>query len=338
METQKIKTAVVVLNWNGKAWLEKFLPTLVKHSQVATVFVADNASTDGSVSFVKDNFPTVKVIVNTKNGGYAKGYNDALKQIDTEYFVLINSDIEVTDGWLSPIISLMDSDKQIASCQPKILDYNSKTKFEYAGASGGFIDNLGYPFCRGRIFDFLEEDKGQYNDTIEVFWATGACLFVRAEHYNEVDGLDEDFFAHQEEIDLCWRLKNKGFKVMVEPKSVVYHVGGGTLNAGSPFKTYLNFRNNLFMLFKNLPTSSLFTIIPMRLVLDGVAALTFLNKEKGLEHVLAIAKAHISFYFAIPNLIAKHQKINQKNSLVGKMNWSILVKNKINGIKQFSEL
>jgi GT2 family glycosyltransferase len=338
METQKIKIAVVVLNWNGKAWLKKFLPTLEEYSQEATVFVADNASTDDSVDYVKINFPTVKIIINASNGGYAKGYNDVLKQIDSEYFVLINSDIEVTAGWLSPIIALMDNDKQIAACQPKILDYNNKNKFEYAGASGGFIDNLGYPFCRGRIFDFLEEDKGQYNDTIEVFWATGACLFVRAKHYNEVDGLDEDFFAHQEEIDLCWRLKNKGFKVMVEPKLVVYHVGGGTLNAGSPFKTYLNFRNNLFMLFKNLPTSSLFTTIPMRLVLDGVAALTFLNKEKGLEHVLAITKAHFSFYFAIPNLIAKRQKISQKNSLVGKMNWSILVKNKMNGIKQFSDL
>ena len=338
METQKIKTAVVVLNWNGKEWLEKFLPNLVNHSQVATVFVADNASTDDSVDYVKINFPTVKIIVNAINGGYAKGYNDVLKQIDAEYFVLINSDIEVTAGWLSPIISLMDSDKQIASCQPKILNYNSKTKFEYAGASGGFIDNLGYPFCRGRIFDDLEQDKGQYNDAVEVFWATGACLFVRSTHFWELGGLDEDFFAHQEEIDLCWRLKNKGYKIMVQPKSVVYHVGGGTLNAGSPFKTHLNFRNNLFMLFKNLPISYLFTTIPMRLVLDGVAALTFLNKEKGLEHVLAIAKAHFSFYFAIPNLIAKRQKIIQKNSLVGKMNWSILVKNKMNGIKQFSEL
>ncbi len=338
METQKIKTAVIILNWNGKAWLEKFLPTLQEYSQEATIFVADNASTDDSVDYVKINFPTVKIIINASNGGYAKGYNDVLKHIDSEYFVLINSDIEVTAGWLSPIIALMDNDKQIAACQPKILDYNNKNNFEYAGASGGFIDNLGYPFCRGRIFDSVEEDKGQYNDAIEVFWATGACLFVRAVHYNEVGGLDEDFFAHQEEIDMCWRLKNKRYKIMVEPKSVVYHVGGGTLNAGSPFKTHLNFRNNLFMLFKNLPTSSLFTIIPMRLVLDGVAALTFLNKEKGLEHVLAIAKAHFSFYFAIPNLIAKHQKINQKNSLVGKKNWSILVKNKMNGIKQFSEL
>jgi GT2 family glycosyltransferase len=338
METQKIKTAVVVLNWNGKAWLEKFLANLVKHSQEATVFVADNASTDDSVDFVKSNFPSVKIIINASNGGYAKGYNDALKQIDAEYFVLINSDIEVTEDWLSPIIDLMDSDKKIAACQPKLLDYKKRNTFEYAGASGGFIDNLGYPFCRGRIFDDLEEDKGQYNDAIEVFWATGACLFVRAAHFNAIGGLDEDFFAHQEEIDLCWRLKNKGYKIMVQPKSVVYHVGGGTLNAGSPFKTHLNFRNNLFMLFKNLPTSSLFITIPARLVLDGVAAFTFLSKEKGLQHVMAIAKAHFIFYFEIPKLMAKRQKISQKNNLLGRMNWSILVKNKLKGIKRFTEL
>jgi len=338
METQKIKTAVVVLNWNGKVWLEKFLSTLVNHSQEATVFVADNASTDDSVYYVKSNFPTVKIIVNANNGGYAKGYNDALKQIDAEYFVLINSDIEVTADWLSPIINLMDNDKQIAACQPKMLDYNNKAKFEYAGASGGFIDNLGYPFCRGRIFDDLEQDNGQYNDAIEVFWATGACLFVRAVHYNEVGGLDEDFFAHQEEIDLCWRLKNKGYKIMVQPKSVVYHVGGGTLNVGSPFKTHLNFRNNLFMLFKNLPASFLFVIIPARLVLDGVAALTFLNKEKGLQHVLAIAKAHSAFYFEIPKLMVKRHKIKQKNILTGRVNYSILLKNKIERIKRFSHL
>jgi GT2 family glycosyltransferase len=310
----------------------------VKHSQESTVFVADNASTDDSVDFVKSNFPSVKIIINASNGGYAKGYNDALKQIDAEYFVLINSDIEVTEDWLSPIIDLMDSDKKIAACQPKILDYNNRSKFEYAGASGGFIDNLGYPFCRGRIFDDIEQDKGQYNDAIEVFWATGACLFVRAAHFNEVGGLDEDFFAHQEEIDLCWRFKNKGYKVMVQPKSVVYHVGGGTLNAGSPFKTHLNFRNNLFMLFKNLPTSSLFITIPIRLVLDGVAALTFLKKPKGLKHVLAIAKAHFIFYFEIPKLIAKRQKIIQKNNLVGKVDWSILLQNKIKGVKRFTEL
>ena len=338
METQKIKTAVVVLNWNGKDWLEKFLPTLVKHSQEATVFVADNASTDDSVDFIKSNFPTIKIIINATNGGYAKGYNDALKLIDAEYFVLINSDIEVTEGWLSPIIDLMDSDKKIAVCQPKLLDYKERNTFEYAGASGGFIDNLGYPFCRGRIFDDLEIDKGQYNDAIEVFWATGACLFVRVSNFNEIGGLDEDFFAHQEEIDLCWRLKNKGYKIMVQPKSIVFHVGGGTLNSGSPFKTHLNFRNNLFMLFKNLPASSLFTTIPIRLVLDGVAALTFLNKEKGFQHVLAIAKAHFIFYFEIPKLMVKRQKIKQKNILVGKVDYSILLKNKIKGIKRFSEM
>jgi hypothetical protein len=338
METQKIKIAVVVLNWNGKAWLEKFLPILINNSQEATVFVADNASDDDSVEFVTNNLPTVKIIINATNGGYAKGYNDALKQIDAEYFVLINSDIEVTTGWLTPIITLMDSDKKIAACQPKILDYNNKEKFEYAGASGGFIDNLGYPFCRGRVFDSLEEDKGQYNDSIEVFWATGACLFARASYFWEVGGLDEGFFAHQEEIDLCWRLKNKGYKIMVEPKSVVYHVGGGTLDAGSPFKTYLNFRNNLKMLFKNLPLPSLFMVIPMRLLLDGVAAFTFLNKPKGIHHLFAIIKAHFTFYLAIPGLIAKRQKITQKNKLAGKMGKSILVKNKLKRIKKFSDL
>jgi len=232
----------------------------------------------------------------------------------------------------------MDSDKNIAACHPKLLDYTNKEKFEYAGASGGFIDNLGYPFCRGRIFDSLEEDKGQYNDAIEVFWATGACIFVRSDVFWKVGGFDEDFFAHQEEIDLCWRLKNKGYKIMVEPNSVVYHVGGGTLDAGSPFKTYLNFRNNLFMLFKNLPLPSLFMVIPMRLLLDGVAALTFLNKPKGIHHLFAIMKAHFTFYFAIPGLIAKRQKITQKKNLVGKMNWSVLVKNKLKGIKNFSDL
>ena len=338
METQKIKIAVVVLNWNGKAWLEKFLPNLIKHSLEATVFIADNASTDDSIDFVKNNFPNVKIIINVTNGGYAKGYNDALKKIDAEYFVLLNSDIQVTESWISPIIDLMDSDKKIAACQPKLLDYKKRNTFEYAGASGGFIDILGYPFCRGRIFDDLEKDKGQYNDAIEVFWASGACLFVRASHFYEIGGLDEDFFAHQEEIDLCWRLKNNGYKIMVQPKSLICHVGGGTLNASSAFKTHLNFRNNLFMLFKNLPTAHLFVTIPVRLVLDGLAALTFLNKDKGLQHVLAIAKAHFVFYSKIPKLMSKRKKIKQKNDLIGKVDYSILFKNKIKGINNFSEL
>ena len=338
METQKMKTAVVILNWNGRSWLEKFLPTLIKHSKDASVFIADNASTDDSVIFVRENFPEVEIIINKTNGGYAKGYNEALNQISAEYFVLINSDIEVTQGWLSHVIHLMDSNTSIAACQPKILAYNDKEKFEYAGASGGFIDNLGYPFCRGRIFETTERDKNQYNDAIEIFWATGACLFVRASHFWEAGGLDEDFFAHQEEIDLCWRLKNKGHIIMVEPKSVVYHVGGGTLNAGSSFKTYLNFRNNLQMLFKNLTIDSVLTTIPLRLILDGVAAFTYLKKEKGLQHFLAIIRAHLSFYLKIPKLIVKRRKITQRNILSGKMSYSIIFKNKIKGINRFSDL
>lgn len=339
METQKMKTAVVVLNWNGKNWLEKFLPTLVKHSKdEATVFIADNASTDDSIEFVQDNYPEVEIIANKSNGGYAKGYNDALRKISAEYFVLVNSDIEATDKWLSPLIKLMDEDEDIAACQPKILDYNNRLKFEYAGASGGFIDHLGYPFCRGRIFDTLEEDKAQYNNTTEIFWATGACFIVRASRFWEVGGLDEDFFAHQEEIDLCWRLKNKGHKIMAEPNSTVYHVGGATLNTESPFKTYLNFRNNLYMLFKNLPITSLLSVIPIRLQLDGIAAFTFLKKEKGIQHFFAIGKAHFAFYIAIPKLIAKRKEINQRRNLKGKIKQSILLKYKIKNIKHFSDL
>ena len=302
------------------------------------IIITDNYSSDESIKFLKENYPNIRIIQNDGNFGYAKGYNLSLKQIDAEYFVLLNSDIEVTKDWISPIISLMDSDKTISACQPKLLDYNNKNKFEYAGGSGGYIDKFGYPFCKGRIFDFLEEDKGQYNDATEVFWATGACLFVRSSHFWEVGGLDSDFFAHQEEIDLCWRLKNKGYKIMVEPKSVVYHVGGGTLNVDSPFKTHLNFRNNLYMMFKNLPLSSLFIIIPIRLVLDGIAAITFLGNKKGISHLFAVMRAHFAFYFEIPKLIAKRRKTNQKYSLIGKMNYSILIKNKLKGINKFSDL
>ncbi len=340
METQKrrIKAAIVILNWNGKDWLEKFLPTIIQHSNTAEIIIADNGSTDNSLLFLSKNLPTIKVINNKENLGFTGGYNKALNQIHAEYYVLLNSDVEVSDNWLFPIVSLMDKDKNIAACQSKLLDFNNRTKFEYAGASGGFLDNLGYPFCRGRIFDCLEEDGGQYNDTTEVFWATGACLFVRADAFWEVGGFDADFFAHQEEIDLCWRLKNKGYKVMVEPKSEVYHVGGGTLNADSSFKTHLNFRNNLCMLFKNLPLTSLLFVIPLRLLLDAVAAITFLKQKNGFSHFFAIVKAHFSFYFTIPKLIAKRQKINQKNNLVGKVNWSILFRNKVKGVKQFSDL
>ena len=324
-----MKTAVVVLNWNGKSWLEKFLPILLEYSNNTKVFLADNASADDSVAFVKANHPNIEIIHNSFNGGYAKGYNDALKNISAEYFILINSDIEVVDGWIEPLVRLMDTNNKIAASQPKILSYYNKKKFEYAGASGGFIDNLGYPFCRGRIFENIEEDQGQYDNSMQIFWATGACFIVRSSSFWEIGGFDEDFFAHQEEIDLCWRLKNKGYIIMVEPKSFVYHVGGGTLAVGSSFKTYLNFRNNLYMLFKNLPISNLILVVPLRLLLDGVAAFTLLRQPRGIKHFLAVIRAHFSFYFAMPKLIIKRRKIQQKYNLTGKLKSSILWKYKI---------
>ena len=244
------KTAVVILNWNGKKFLEQFLPYVIKHSSSdAEVIVADNASNDDSVEFLKNNYPEIQIINNNENGGFSKGYNEALSKIDAEYYVLLNSDIEVTENWIKPIIDLMDSDKSIAVCQPKLRSYHQKEMFEYAGAAGGFIDKYGYPFCRGRIFNSIEVDNGQYDDTCEVFWATGAAMFVRAELYHKFGGLDNDFFAHMEEIDFCWRLKNEGYKIMYCADSVVYHVGGGTLPKNSSRKTFLNFRNNFNLLY-----------------------------------------------------------------------------------------
>ena len=330
METQKIDIAVVILNWNGIKWIQKFLPTIIEKSNEANIYIADNASNDESVDFVNNNYPSVKIIKNSSNEGYAKGYNDALKKLDEKYYILINSDIEVTDNWINPIINLMEQDASIAACQPKILDYTNRDNFEYAGASGGYIDNLGYPYCRGRIFSDLEKDVNLYDDIKEVFWASGACLFIRAESFKDINGFDNDFFAHQEEIDLCWRLKNNGFKVMVNPKSTVFHVGGGTLKSASPFKTYLNFRNNLFMLFKNLPFLKLLVTLLLRLPLDGIAALTFIKKEKGILHVLSVLRAHLVFYVSIPLLFIKRVRINQKDNLVGKSNFSILYKYYIN--------
>ena len=338
METQEIKTAVVVLNWNGINWLKKFLPILIEKSKGANIYIADNASTDNSVDYVNNNFPNVKVLKNFSNEGYAKGYNDSLETLKEEFFVLINSDIEVTDNWIKPIINLMETNSDIAACQPKILSFHDRNKFEYAGACGGFIDTLGYPFCRGRIFSDLEDDNNQYNDITEVFWASGACLFVRAKHFKEVNGFDNDFFAHQEEIDLCWRLKNKGYKIMVNPNSAVFHVGAGTLNTSSPLKTYLNFRNNLFMLYKNLSVLKLIITILFRLPLDGIAALSFAKKENGLGHVFSILRAHLVFYVSIPLLSLKRKKIDQKKNLTGQKRFSILFKYYFLGIKKFSDL
>jgi len=302
--------AVVILNWNGLAWLQKFLPSVVRYSNLpnAKVVVIDNASTDNSVDYIKQTFSNVQIVINNANGGYAKGYNDGLKHITSDYFVLLNSDVEVTENWLQPLLLLMDSDRQIAACQPKILAFDNKDKFEYAGAAGGFIDKFGYAFCRGRIFNFIENDEKQYNTETEIFWATGACLLVRSNLFFESGGLDEDFFAHQEEIDLCWRMKNAGYKIYYSPKSVVYHVGGGTLNALSPFKTYLNFRNNLFLLFKNLPPKHLYKIIPFRLLLDYLAVIRFVFSRQG-KHAKAVIKAHFHFFKTLNVMKVKRQKV-----------------------------
>ena len=338
METQKIKIAIVVLNWNGIKWLKKFLPILIKYSKEANIYMIDNNSTDKSVEFVKNNMQSVNIIKHTENKGYAQGYNDALKKINSTYYILINSDIEVTNNWLSSIIELMDKNPNIGASQPKILDINNRKMFEYAGASGGFIDILGYPFCRGRIFDTIEEDNGQYDDIIDIFWATGACLIIRATSFHEIGGFDEGFFAHQEEIDLCWRLQNRGYKIIVQPQSIVYHVGGGTLNTASPKKTFLNFRNNLSMLFKNLPFFKLIWIIPLRLILDGIAAITFLKKNNGISHLLSVGKAHLSFYTRIPSLIVKRLESNKKINLSGQVKFSILSRYYLEKVKRFQDL
>ncbi|MBU0488021.1 MAG: glycosyltransferase family 2 protein [Bacteroidetes bacterium] len=268
--------AVVILNWNGRKFLESFLPGVIEFSSSeAKIVVADNASTDDSVEYLTSHFPQVEIIRNNQNYGFTTGYNKALAQVDADYYLLLNSDIEVTAGWLTPLIALMESDQKIAACQPVIRAYNQKEYFEYAGAAGGYIDRYGYPFCRGRIFSSLEKDNGQYQTTTEVFWATGACMMVRASLYRSMGGLDDDFFAHMEEIDFCWRLKNAGYKIFVCHESVVFHVGGGTLPKNNPRKTFLNFRNNLYLLVKNSPDSRLAGILMMRRVFDLIAMLKF---------------------------------------------------------------
>jgi hypothetical protein len=335
------KVAVVILNWNGKSFLEKFLPIVIKYSSSAQIIVADNQSSDDSVSFLKQHFPEVRIIINPSNDGFSTGYNLALKQVEAEYYVLLNSDVEVTEKWIEPIMDLMDSNKQIAACQPKILDYNHKTTFEYAGAAGGFMDKYGYPFCRGRIFNSLEEDKGQYNNSTEVFWATGACMFVRAEAFWKVGGFDDDYFAHMEEIDVCWRMKNIGYQIYVEPKSLVYHVGGGTLNKLSPRKTYLNFRNNLITLTKNASPRFLFFKIIYRMILDGVAAFKFLAEGHG-SHFIAVIKAHFSFYAHLPSTLKKRDEMRLmggfKDATTAVYTENIVFAHFVKGVKNYSEL
>lgn len=302
--------AIVILNWNGKSWLEKFLPSVTKYSQNVDIYVIDNFSDDESVDFLKAHFPTIKIVLNDKNYGFAGGYNEGLKHIHAEYYCLLNSDVEVTENWIEPVLNLFKKDPEIAAVQPKILSYHNKKYFEFAGAGGGLIDNLGYPYCRGRIFDDVEEDKGQYDDETEIFWASGCCFFIRSKDFWEQNGFDARFFAHQEEIDLCWRIINSGRKIYYTGQSKVYHVGGGTLNKQSPQKTFLNIRNNLSMMMKNLPFPHLIWVLFLRMILDGAAAFYFAYKN-GLSHLWAVLRGHFGFYAQIPGTI----KLRQKNQV-----------------------
>ncbi|MEE9364326.1 MAG: glycosyltransferase [Cellulophaga sp.] len=303
------KIAVVILNWNGKYLLKEYLPSILKFSPNASIYIADNASTDDSVAFIKKEFPTIKIIENAENGGYAKGYNDALRHVDATIYCLLNSDVEVTENWLEPISKAFNDLPDVAIMQPKILNLKDKEYFEYAGAAGGFIDQLGYPFCRGRIFQSLEKDNGQYNDTKEIFWATGACMFIKSSVFKSLGGFDEDYFAHQEEVDLCWRAKNHGYKAYYIGTSEVYHLGGSTLSNMNPKKTFLNFRNSLFSITKNLPIKKAFVIIFIRLLLDAIAGIRFIFQLK-FSHCFAIVKAHFSFYKNFRKMYLKREKVN----------------------------
>lgn len=325
-----IKVAIVILNWNGRSMLERFLPSVLRYSLLdnegeagwqtpheepleltSQVVVADNGSTDGSVEFMQRNYPEVPLVLLDHNYGFAEGYNKALQQVEADYYVLLNSDVECTPHWIQPVINMMEREDKVAVAQPKLLMYDRKDTFEYAGGAGGFIDSYGYPFCRGRLFVTMERDHGQYDDERDVFWASGAAMFVRADVWKEMGGLDGDFFAHMEEIDFCWRVKNAGYRVRYSPRSVVYHVGGGTLPKSSPFKTQLNFRNNLSMLYKNLPEKRRTWVISLRLVLDAVAALKFLV-EGHVGEFSAVWKAHREFFARRQDL--KEKRLNGKIS------------------------
>jgi hypothetical protein len=311
-----VKTAVVILNWNGKKFLEKFLPGVMANSMdSAEIIIADNASSDDSLAYLKENHPGIRIIRLDRNYGFAGGYNMALRQIEADYYILLNSDIEVTANWIAPVIKLMEGDPAIAACQPKIRSYYEPEKFEYAGAAGGFIDKYGYPFCQGRLFQSLEKDEGQYNQAREVFWATGACMFVKAVVFHKLGGFDEDFFAHMEEIDFCWRAKNQGYKIMYCPDSTIFHIGGGTLPKNNSRKTYLNIRNNIIMLFKNLEQERLVRVLAARIVLDYVAAFKFLI-DGGFKDMAAVIQAHFYFWKNLSRLKKKrgktpHQKVSQ---------------------------
>ena len=305
------RIAIVILNWNGRRMLQEFLPSVVEHSATAQIVVADNGSTDDSLDFLRTNYPQIQLVINDKNYGFAEGYNKALAHVEADYYVILNSDVEVTPNWIEPVVELMESDDKIAICQPKLLSHINRENFEYAGGAGGFIDRFGYPFCRGRVFSTLEKDEGQYDDVREVFWATGAAMFVKAPVFHQLGGFDGDFFAHMEEIDFCWRAKNSGYKVMYCPASKIYHVGGGTLPPSSPFKTFLNFRNNFALLYKNLRRISIAYVFPARIVLDYVAAVRFLTEGKPKEF-WAVVRAHFAFYGMVPSLTRKRRNMDHR--------------------------
>ena len=329
--------AVVILNWNGKHFLEQFLPEVIAHSKPFRVVLADNASSDDSVSWTREQFPELEIVINDFNGGFAKGYNDALKQIRADYYVLLNSDVEVSENWLLPLVETM-KDNRVAGCQPKVHSFKNRGTFEHAGACGGFLDKYHYPFCRGRIMDHVEVDEGQYDHSSKIFWATGACLMIRSDIYWEAGGLDERFFAHMEEIDLCWRIQRMGLHFEVNPKSVVYHVGGGTLNYMNPKKTFLNFRNSLLMIHKNQRTALSYVLF-RRLCFDGLAAFIFLLKGQ-FSHFWAVFRAHMSFYDHLPSSMKERRKSKKldTNAPVSFYRGSILWALYIQKVSKFKDL
>ncbi len=340
-EIEKQELAIVILNWNGSAMMKKYLPSVVKNSSEAQVIVADNASTDDSLEVLAKEFPTVRTIVLDKNWGFAEGYNKALAQIEAEYYLLLNSDVRVEEGWLDAMVEYMRQNPDVAACQPKLLSDANPKLFEYAGACGGFIDRYGYPYCRGRVFNTVEADRGQYDTVMEVLWASGACLMIRSEDYWKAGGLDSRFFAHNEEIDLCWRLNIMGRRVVCVPKSRVYHLGGGTLPKGNPRKTYLNFRNNLTMLYKNLPDSELKKVMTMRRYLDYLAAVQMLILGRSLGDFKAVLRARHDFQKWIHDFEkdrAEIQRNRKEDYIPGKTTFSLLLQYYVHGIKVFSKL
>ncbi|MCC6252850.1 MAG: glycosyltransferase family 2 protein [Bacteroidia bacterium] len=334
--------AVVILNWNGIGHLKEFLPSVIQNSNkdIADIYVIDNASTDNSVQYLSENFPSVIIIKNKQNGGFARGYNEGLQHIKSKYYVLLNSDVEVCPNWLEPLYQKLENDNSLGACQPKVLDYKNKLLFEHAGAAGGFIDIYGFPFCRGRIFNSLEHDKQQYNDDVSIFWTTGACMMIRSDLFFNCGGFDESFFAHMEEIDLCWRMQNKGYSLCYVHQSTVFHLGGGTLSTISPRKTYLNFRNNLFLLYKNLPANTLLSTIFIRMVLDGLAFIRFIAIGN-FSHGLSVFNAHMAFYKNLSNLRkSRRNNINNQalHQLKGVYHRSIVFEFYLKGKKQFNVL